>query len=279
LQNPSTPAAGTGAVTLSAKIADVSPGTGAATGKVTFYSGGTVLGTANVAGGTATLHLPKLTAGSYFLRAVFTGAGEFAGSSSAIVHYTIAAITATTLQASTAAFGQTATLKATVAVLSPGFGKANGKVTFKDGATVLGTAEVVNGVATLGVKLSTGAHHLTATYLGTTDFATSGAVALSYTVPKAAATLSLRATPNNAKAGTNITVTANAGAASPGAAGPTGTILLTDGSIIMGVGTITHGVVSLQTTKLTKGTHTLKATYSGDGNYLAETATMSLTIV
>ena len=74
-------------------------------------------------------------------------------------------------------------------------------------------------------------------------------------------------------------MTASTGAASPGAAGPTGTILLSDAATIMGVGTITHGVVSLQTTKLSKGTHTLKATYSGDGNYLAETATMSLTIV
>ena len=157
LQNPAPPAAGTGAVTLTAKVADVAPGSGAATGKVTFYSGSTVLGTANVAGGVAALKLSKLVPGSYFLRAVFAGTGEFAGSSSAIVHYTIAATTATTMQAAPAAFGQTTTLKATVAVLSPGFGKANGKVTFKDGATVLGTAEVVNGVATLGVKLSTGA--------------------------------------------------------------------------------------------------------------------------
>ena len=42
------------------------------------------------------------------------------------------------------------------------FGKASGKVTFRDGTIVLGSANLINGVATLGAKLATGGHNLIA---------------------------------------------------------------------------------------------------------------------
>ena len=170
---PAAPAAGTGIVTLTAAVAVPAPGVGPATGKVTFFDGTTTLGSANVAGGLAILKFAKLPAGSHYIRAVFSGTGAFGGSSSAIVHYTIAATTSTTVQATAAAFGQTTSLKATVTILSPGFGKASGQVVFMAGNTVLGTATLLNGVATLGVKLSTGAHNIVAKFEGTSAFATS----------------------------------------------------------------------------------------------------------
>jgi ELWxxDGT repeat protein len=278
LQTPTPPAAGTGLVTLRATVGVVAPGTGAASGKVTFYDGNAALGSTNVVAGAATLQLPKLPAGSHFLRAVFTATGAFAGSSSAVVHYTIAATTSTTLQATAAAFGQTTTLKATVTILSPGFGKASGKVIFKDGATVLGSATLLNGVANFGVKLPTGPHNLTATYVGTGDFAASAAVPVAYVVTKAHPALSLKATPTNPKAGANVTLHVDIDPATGGATSPSGSVLLMDGTSIIGVGTITHGVVTVQTTKLTKGAHVLTATYAGDANYVAATAHLSLTI-
>jgi ELWxxDGT repeat protein len=274
---PAPPAAGTGAVTLTVKVGVVAPGTGTPTGKVTFLSGGTVLGTASVVGGTATLHLAKLAAGSYNLRAAFAGTGPYASSSSAIVRYTIQAATSTTLQASAAAFGQPTVLKATVAVLSPGINKATGRVTFKDRATILGTAAVANGVATLGVKLPTGPHALTASYGGTTDFAGSATAPLAYSVAKAAPVMSLHVTSITPKSGASVTLRVDIDPATVGVVGPTGSVLLLDGTTILGSGPIAHGAVVVQTSRLTKGTNTLTATYGGDGNYLARSAHLIVT--
>jgi ELWxxDGT repeat protein len=278
LQPPSQPAAGTGTVTLSATVTVKAPATGSPTGSVKFLDGNTSLGTAPVVNGHATLQISRPAAGSHFLRAVFSGTGGFAGSSSAVVRYTIAATTSTSLQAPPATFGQTIQLKATVSVLSPGFGKATGKVTFKDGSTILGTALLHNGVATFGAKLGRGLHNLTASFEGTSDFAASRSAAMSYTVGQATPTLTFRATPPAPKFGTNVTFRADIGPAFPGAAHPDGSILFTEGTTILGVGTITDGQVIMHTTRLARGTHVLTATYSGDTNYKKTTATLSLTI-
>ena len=89
--------------------------------------------------------------------------------------------TTTSLAASTPgtlAFGQTITFTATVTVNSPGAGKPTGTVTFKDGATVLGTGTLstTNGITTAtytAAALSAGAHSITATYGGDTNDLTS----------------------------------------------------------------------------------------------------------
>ena len=116
-----------------------------------------------------------------------------------------------------------------MSVLSLGFGKASGKVTFKDGANVLGSATLLNGIATLGVKLTTGGHMLTASFDGNGDFATSASVAISYVVTKAAPALTLMASPSKPTANATVTLKADAGRASAGAAKPTGAVTLTDG--------------------------------------------------
>src|SRR4029079_17511343 len=77
LQNPSAPAPGIGLVTLNANVAVVAPGTGSPSGKVTFVDGSTRLGSANVVNGKAALQIPKLAAGTHFMRAVFDGTGGY----------------------------------------------------------------------------------------------------------------------------------------------------------------------------------------------------------
>lgn len=74
------------AVTLTATVAAASP----ATGTVEFRDGSTVLGSAPVAGGIATLSTTALAAGTHALRAEFVPTGIFAGSSSEIVSYVVA---------------------------------------------------------------------------------------------------------------------------------------------------------------------------------------------
>jgi LPXTG-motif cell wall-anchored protein len=101
--------------------------------------------------------------------------------------------TATTVSASPdpGAAGKSTTLTATVAPVI-GATDPTGTVTFRDGATVLGTGTVDHGTASLTLTLSAGVHHLTAAYSGDTALAPSTSDAVTYTVaaprPELAAT-------------------------------------------------------------------------------------------
>jgi Bacterial Ig-like domain (group 3) len=75
-----------------------------------------------------------------------------------------------------------------------------------------------------------------------------------------------------------VTLKADAGPATPGAARPTGTITLSEGAKVLGTLALGSGPVSLQETGLTKGGHTYTASYTGDGNYLAEGTILTVTV-
>ena len=61
-------------------------------------------------------------------------------------------------------------LRAVVSAVAPGAGTATGTVEFREGTTLLGTATLVNGVATMNKSFKRGTHSLTATYVGNTNF-------------------------------------------------------------------------------------------------------------
>ncbi len=70
--------------------------------------------------------------------------------------------------------------------------------------------------------------------------------------------------------GQTVTLTARVTAKGAGAATPTGTVTFMDGSTVLGTGTLSHGVASLQIANLLVGKHTLTAVFaSGTGNDLA----------
>jgi len=72
---------------------------------------------------------------------------------------------------------QTVQLRAVVSAVAPGAGTATGTVEFRENGTLLGTATLVNGVATFNKSFKRGSHPLTATYAGNTNFTgSSGAV-------------------------------------------------------------------------------------------------------
>jgi uncharacterized protein YjdB len=78
----------------------------------------------------------------------------------------------------TATIDQTITLTATVTPIT-----ATGSVSFSDAGTVLGNAPVVNGVATLTVRLPAGdLQHVTAKYLGNSTYDNSSSLAVTETV-------------------------------------------------------------------------------------------------
>src|SRR5262249_51609692 len=164
------------AVTLTATVRGPA-GSGAPTGQVVFTDGNVILGRGQVqADGTATFTTSFATAGGHAITASYSGDDNFAASSQAFteqVNALAATTTTTTLRRSvpTAVFGQGVTLTATVT--SPA-GVPTGTVTFFDGNTVLGTAQVnAAGQATLPVSLGVGNHALTVSFAGTGNFANS----------------------------------------------------------------------------------------------------------
>ncbi len=88
-------------------------------------------------------------------------------------------------------YGQFATFSTKISVLAPAAGLPTGTVTFKDGLTTLGSANLISAQANFTVtnRLVVGAHGITATYSGDTNFAAS-ASSLVLTVVKAALTVS-----------------------------------------------------------------------------------------
>ena len=73
------------AVTFTATIAPVSPGSGTPTGTVTFDDGSTVLGTVTLTNGTASFTTSSLAVGTHSIKAVYAGDTNFKTSTSAVL--------------------------------------------------------------------------------------------------------------------------------------------------------------------------------------------------
>jgi hypothetical protein len=179
------------------------------------------------------------------------------------------ASTATTLGSSPnpSTYGVSVTFTATV---SSGTGTPTGSVTFKDGATTLGTSPLNGGQATLSTSsLAGGAHSITASFSGDSSHASSTSTSLMQTVNQAGTTTTLSSGANPSTWGQNVTFTATV---SPSSA--TGTVQFTiDGSTGSPV-PVSGGKASVSTSTLSVGPHSLTAAYSGDANYGASTSSI-----
>src|SRR3989449_3140947 len=264
------------AVTLSTTVTALAPAVGLPTGTVTFRDGATVLGTVTLVNGSASLVTSTLAVGSHPLSATYSGSATFAASTSPNVTQIVnPAATSTSLTSSPnpSISGQAVTLSSTV---TSGAGVPTGTVTFRDGATVLGTATLVNGSASLVTStLTVGTHPLTATYNGSATSAYNGSAAFAASTsptvnqvvnaPAAAATsTSLTSTPNPSTVGQTVTLSSTV---TSGAAVPTGTVTFRDGAITLGTVTLVNGSASLSISTLTAGTHPLTAAYNGSAAF------------
>src|SRR2546422_1012879 len=264
------------AVTLTATVAPVVPDTIAPTGTVTFRDGPTTLGTVTLVNGSASLVTSTLAVGSHPLSATYSGSATFAASTSPTVTQIVnPAATSTSLTSSPnpSTSGQAVTLSSTVTSAA---GVPTGTVTFRDGATALGTVTLVNGSASLVPPARTvGTHPLTATYNGSATSAYNGSAAFAASTsptvnqvvnaPAAAATsTSLTSTPNPSTVGQTVTLSSTV---TSGAAVPTGTVTFRDGAITLGTVTLVNGSASLSISTLTAGTHPLTAAYNGSAAF------------
>jgi hypothetical protein len=196
--------------------------------------------------------------------------------SSASVSPATATATTTTINSSspTSVFGQSVTFTANV---SGSGGTPTGTVSFLDGSATIGSGTLSGGVATFTTStLSVGRHTITASYGGDNNFqGSTSSKAVAQSVQTAQTTTVLTATPNPSQAGGHVTFTATITVNPPGstaAANPTGTVTFFDGTTQIGqaaVSTDSNGTTTATFlfAGLSAGTHTVTASYSGDGNF------------
>ncbi|WBP85190.1 Ig-like domain repeat protein [Kitasatospora cathayae] len=268
---------------LTATVTAVAPGVGVPTGTVSFFDGATLLGTATLAGGVATFTTSGLGVGSHALTAVYGGDTDFSGSTSPVDAQTVNAADTTTVLTSApdpSVFGQAKVLTATVTAVAPGAGTPTGTVSFFDGATLLGTATLVAGVATFTTStLGVGSHALTAVYGGDTDFSGSTSPVDTQTVTPAGTVTVLTSVPDPSVFGQAKVLTATVTAVAPGVGVPTGTVSFFDGATLLGTATLAGGVATFTTSALGVGSHALTAVYGGDTDFNGSTSPVDIQTV
>ena len=259
-QNPATNGQ---SVTLTVNVSPAS-----ATGTITVFDGVPTnsVGTATLSNGSATLTTSTLKVGSHSLQASYGGdANNAPGQSAVVTEIVNLAATTTTLSIAppSSSPGQTVTLTAAVTPSS-----ATGTVTFKDGATTLGTGNLSNGTAIFSAStLAVGSHTLTASYGGDANYAASTSNSVTESVGLSTTTTSLSVTPTSSTFGQPVTLTSTVSPASA-----TGTVTFQDGSTTLGSVTLSGGTATLTTSSLAAGNHTLTASYGGDSKNGASTS-------
>jgi len=248
--------------------ATVSSPAGIPTGTVTFLDGASSLGTGTLdSSGMATLTTASLAVGGHSITASYGGDTNFNPSSSSALSQTVnksATMVTAISSANPSVFGQAVTFTATVS--SPA-GIPTGTVTFLDGATSLGTGTLdSSGMATLTTaSLAVGAHSITTSYGGDTNFNPSNSSPLAQTVNKGATTVTAISSANPSVFGQPVTFTATVSSA---AGIPTGTVTFLDGATSLGTGALdSSGIATLTTASLAVGAHSITASYGGDANF------------
>lgn len=166
--------------------AAVTSSAGTPTGSVNFASDGTPLGATTIAGGQAVLTTPALPVGSHTITATYSGDPNFQTSSDTLTQTVNKAPTTTTISSSPnpSVFGAPVTFTATVTAAPPGSGTPSGTVTFRRGATVLGSGTLDGtghaGLTTSGLQVGTSS--ITATYSGDGSFLASTSAPLAQAV-------------------------------------------------------------------------------------------------
>ena len=167
--------------------ATVTGSRGTPTGTVQFRDNGTNLGApVNLdSSGRAIYATSALSVGGHTITTVYSGDCNFAASTGILKQTVGRASTETVLTSSSnpSTYGQSVTFMASVSAVAPGAGTPSGTVTFKDGNKVLGTGNLVGGVATLTISfLSSGTHSIKAACGGSSAFKSSASAVLSQVV-------------------------------------------------------------------------------------------------
>jgi hypothetical protein len=241
--------------------------TGGSNGEaVTFFDGGTTLGTGSLSGGVATYATSALALGGHSITAGYGGDANYSGSTSAVLTQTVNQSASTTSLSSNlnpSTYGSAVTFTATVA------GGGDGEiVTFKDGSSTLGTGALSSGSTSFTTSaLAASSHSITGVYGGDIDHSGSTSLPLSQTINQAATTTSVSSNNDPSTHGAAVTFTATV------TGGVTGeTVTFRDSATTLGTGTLASGSASYTTSALAIGSHIITAIYGGDTNHGASTS-------
>ena len=143
------------------------------------------------------------------------------------------------------------TFTATITPASTGSAPPTGTVAFFSGSTLLGGGTVSNDVATFTTTaLPVGTSSITATYGGDSNYDASTSPVDTVTITQSTTTTAVSFSPASPVLGQDVTLTANITPAFTGSASPTGTVEFFDGSTLLGTGTVSNDVATLNTTAL-----------------------------
>lgn len=244
------------------------------TGTVTFVAGTTPLGRAPLVNGIAAITTSQLGAGTYAVTAAFNATTQFGASSASATLEVNGDATSTALRSSSnpSFFGQAVVFRATVS-MSGSSAIPQGTVTFRDGATTLGTGtlDATGGTSFSTAQLTVGSHRVTAQYGGSTNANTSTSSVVVQVVNPAATAVTLTGTPNPASVGQVVTLTASVAGASASAP-PSGMVSFTDQDGVIGTASLDAGRVVFSTSTLAAGTHAITATFLASGSFAGATS-------
>jgi hypothetical protein len=250
-------------------------------GVVTFFKGTNAMGSAYLINGSASSLTWFKNAGVFSLTAVYFGGTNFGPSTSApllqVVDTSTQALTQTTLLSSLnpSTYGQRVTLSASVTTSAATV--PTGKVSFRQNGQVLGAANLNSaGVANLTLaSLNVGIFPVIAIYFGDPSNGASVSQAVNQVVNQATSTTTLSSSPNPSTLGQTVTFTAKI--TSP-TVKPTGPVTFTAGKTVLGTAQISGGTAILTTSALSSGSTTVTATYNGNSNVQASSASVTQTV-
>jgi CubicO group peptidase (beta-lactamase class C family) len=172
--------------------------------------------------------------------------------------------------------GQAVTFTATVALIAPVVGTPTGTVTFKSGATTIGTAPIDGlGNASVSVPIySVGDQEITARYAGNGSFNADTSSPLNHTVTQAGTSTSLTSDVSPSPYGHKVSLMATIAALPPGGGKAGGIVTFTEAADTLGTGVLNDSAVAtLAIIGLSIGNHSMTATYDGDANYTGSAST------
>ena len=261
-------------VSLSAAVSATPPGSGLPTGVVSWMEGSTVIGSAPLAGGVATLTISSLAVGDHSLVLAYQGDSNFLPDSSAKASITVVkAVPSLSLAASPTSgliTGQTVTLTVSV---SNAIG-ATGSLNFWDetGAISSNSVPLSQGSAMVSyTPAAAGVHTIVVQYSGDGNYmaADNRSSPLTLTVKPASTLVSTPSMIGSTQVGQPLTLVSSVSVAQPGSGSPTGAVAFQDGKVALGTASLVGGSATITLSSLPAGPHSVTASYAGDPNFSA----------
>ncbi len=187
-----------------------------------------------------------------------------------------ATTTTLTSSADPSSYGQTVTFASAV-TSSAGPPPDGGIVSFMHGKMLLGTGDLSNGSASFTTSaLPVGTYALTAVYGGDSDFNGSQSKPVRQIVGKATTTTALTSSLNPLTAGQWVTFAATVTPEFSGTVN--GRVDFYDGTTLLKSVALSLGEAEFTTSRLSEGTHTITAAYSGSADYTVSSAPLTQTV-